>query len=241
MRRYRINNGEEKLWFEPFEIDDIMEGELEKAGLYPSPEHPIMDIERFLEVYLQAVLDQHANLEKDVLGVTTFLIGQQPKVEINYDLTDAIDNCEENVSLLGRWRATLAHEGAHIVLHRPLFQISEIQGDFFSEVNNLRSKEVIIKCFKKNVGFSRGQVDWREYQANKGMAAILMPQRLVKEMAKHKIGPNHNKLLEDYSREAMLLIESISDLFQVSRQAAEIRLKDIGIIIPRGQTQMKTM
>jgi hypothetical protein len=240
MRRYRSANGEEKLWFEPFEIDDIIEGELKKAGFYPSPEHPFVNIERFLEVYLHAVLDQHANLEKDILGVTTFLIGQQPKVEINHDLTDAIDNGEENISVLGRWRATLAHEGAHIVLHRPLFQISENQGNFFSETNNLSSKEVIIKCFKKNVGFSRGQVDWREYQANKGMAAILMPQGLVKKLA-NELVPDHDKLVEDYSREAVSLIESISDLFQVSRQAAEIRLKDVGIIIPRGQTQMKTM
>jgi Zn-dependent peptidase ImmA (M78 family) len=187
------------------------------------------------------VLDQHANLEKDILGVTTFLIGKQPKVEINQDLTDAIDNGEENVSILGRWRATLAHEGAHIVLHRPLFQISENQGNLFSEVNSLSSKEVIIKCFKKNVGFSRGQVDWREYQANKGMAAVLMPQGLVKKLAKYELGPGHDKLVEDYTREAVSLIESISDLFQVSRQAAEIRLKDVGIIIPRGQTQMKAM
>ena len=241
MRRYRSSNGEERFWFEPSEIDDILERELIKAGLYPSPEHSIVDIERFLEVHLHAVLDQHANLEKEVLGVTTFLIGQQPKVEINHDLTDAIDNGEENVSTLGRWRATLAHESAHIVLHRPLFQISEMQGDFFSEVSSLSSKEVMIKCFKKNVGFSRRQVDWREYQANQGMAAILMPQGLVKELAKNKLGMNHDKFLEDHSREAISLLESISDLFQVSRQAAEIRLKDVGIITPRGQAQMKTI
>jgi hypothetical protein len=238
MKRYRSLTGEERFWFDPSEIENIMEDELNKAGLYPMPEHPVIDIERFLEYHLHAVLDQYANLEKDVLGVTSFTAGQHPKIEINSDLTGAID--EENISSLGRWRATLAHEGAHVILHRPLFEVSEIQGDLFREAGTLSSKEVVIKCFKKNVGFSKVRVEWREYQANRGMAALLMPQQLVKEVTRRRLGSVSGKLKEEHSSESTLLIESISQAFEVSRQAAAIRLKDMGTIIPSGQIQMKT-
>lgn len=239
MKQYRGPDGKQRIWFEPSEIECAMEDELNKAGLYPTSEQPIVDIERFLESHLCAKVDQYADLEKDVLGVTSFKAGQNPTVEINKDLTGAVfDQGDDNVSLFGRWRATLAHEGSHIILHRPLFELSMIQGNLFRESEDISSKEVVIKCYKKNVGFSRGQTDWREFQANRGMAALLMPQHLLKEVTGQLLKSYQDKLLEERSKEAFLLITNISEKFQVSRQAAEIRLNELGTLIPKGQGQL---
>ncbi|WP_322354449.1 ImmA/IrrE family metallo-endopeptidase [Dehalococcoides sp.] len=240
MKQYRGPDGKQRIWFESSEIECVMEDELNKAGLYPTSEQPIVDIERFLENHLRAKVDQYADLEKDILGVTSFTAGQNPTVEINKDLTGAVfDQGDDNVSLLGRWRATLAHEGSHIILHRPLFELSTIQGDLFREVENISSKEVVIKCYKKNVGFSRGRTDWREFQANRGMAALLMPQHLLKKITEQLLKSHQGKLLQAGSKEAYLLITTVSEIFQVSRQAAEIRLNDLGTLIPAGQALMK--
>jgi len=241
MKEYRGPDGERRIWFEPSEIEYAIEDELERAKLYPTVERPAVDIEQFLEGYLRAKLDQYANLDQDVLGVTSFAAGQNPKVEINKDLTDAVfDKGDDNVSLLGRWRATLAHEAAHIVLHRPLFELSKTQANFFRPFGGGNSTDVVIRCFKRNVGFSKGRTDWREFQANRGMAALLMPQRLLKEMSRRILPSIAEVLPEEGSKEALQLVVSTIEVFQVSRQAATIRLQQLGTIVPSGQIQMRT-
>lgn len=240
MKRYRGPDGKERLWFEPSEIEYIIENELNKACVYPTYREPIVDIERLLESYLDVKLDQYATLENTVLGITSFRVGQNPVVEINKDLTDAVfDQEDSSVSLLGRWRATLAHEAAHVILHRPLFEVSVIQGNLFDGIMEQSQTELVIKCYKKNVGFAKGQSDWREFQANRGMATILMPQSLLAEVIKKILRSPANALPVEGSHEALLLVESISKVFQVSRQAATIRLLDSGTLIPAGQSQMR--
>ncbi len=241
MKEYRRPDGERRVWFEPSEIECTMEDELSKASLYPTTAQPLVNIEQFLEGHLHAKLDQYANLDEEVLGVTSFVAGQSPRVDINKDLTGAVfDKGDDNTSSLGRWRATLAHEAAHIILHRPLFELSVMQTDLFRQSDRETPKEVVIRCFKRNVGFTRGRTDWREFQANSGMAALLMPQRLLKELAKQTLRSLPERLPEEGSKEAQQLLISISEVFQVSRQAATIRLQVLGTIIPSGQIQMRT-
>ena len=71
MKSYRAADGSERLWFEPEEIEVIMEDELHKAGLFPSADHPTVNVEDLIEVHLKVKLDQHAVLDCDVLGAET--------------------------------------------------------------------------------------------------------------------------------------------------------------------------
>jgi hypothetical protein len=121
MKWYRGPEGDQRLWFEQDEIELVVDDELRKAGLLPTQAAPVTDLERFIVVHLRARLDQYAELEPDVLGLTEFTSGKPPAVSINRDLTgSALDSDDALPRLTGRWCATLAHEGAHILLHRIL-------------------------------------------------------------------------------------------------------------------------
>lgn len=74
MRQYRGPNGEERIWFEPSEIEQMMESELRKAKLMPTLETPAVNLEKFVERHLNAQLDHYAELEPAVLGVTEFFV-----------------------------------------------------------------------------------------------------------------------------------------------------------------------
>ena len=67
---YRHRSGSERLWFTPQDVEILMEAELHRAGLYPTREKPLVDLERFVARHLGVALDQHANLEPEVLGLT---------------------------------------------------------------------------------------------------------------------------------------------------------------------------
>src|SRR5262245_52314045 len=115
---YRARDGSQRFWLDPRDIEVMMEDELRNAGLLPTAQAPVVDLEALIERHLNARLDQYAELETSVLGQTEFFPGQRPHVLINRDLTDgAMDDDESPRGLRGRWRATLAHEASHIVLH----------------------------------------------------------------------------------------------------------------------------
>ena len=103
------------------EIEQMMESELRKARLFPTLEEPVVKLEPFVERHLKASLDQYADLDSSVLGVTEFFEGKPPRISLNRQLTgSALDEDETPPGVLGRWRATLAHEAGHVLLHRSL-------------------------------------------------------------------------------------------------------------------------
>jgi hypothetical protein len=232
---YRRSDGVERLWFTPQDVEAMMEAELKGAALYPTLEKPVVELERFVARHLRVALDQHADLEPHVLGLTEFFPNAAPKIRINRDLTDAIDDDETPLGLRGRWRATLAHEASHVVMHRVLFEVASGQESLF-RIEGTGGGQ-LMRCLKTNVLFRAGGSDWREVQANMGMAALLMPERffvaLVADVLREKAieGP---KLVVG-SSEAAELAAVISNRCAVSRQAAQIRLETTRILSPRGQ------
>lgn len=122
MKEYRSSHGERRLWFEENEIDHIMENEMRKASMFPSSVDPAFDVEAFLENYLKVKLDIYAPLDGDELGATYFARGRRPSVMVSKDLTRRAEADDAAVGIVGRWRATLAHEAAHVILHRNLYE-----------------------------------------------------------------------------------------------------------------------
>lgn len=231
MKRYRSRSGELRLWFQPDEVEAIIERELLAAGLMPSIDAPVTDVERFVEVHLGAGLDQYADLEPSVLGLTEFSTGGAPAVSINRDLTGtALDEDVTAPGLLGRWRATVAHEASHVLLHRELFEVDANQASLFED-DAVRDRPTLMRCLKRDVGYRAGVSDWREVQANLGMAALLMPRptfQLVVVRALASLGADSARKVDESSVLHRRLISRLANELTVSRQAVGIRLRTLG-------------
>jgi hypothetical protein len=230
--------GRDRIWYSIDEIESIMDDEARKAGLTPTTDQPAVNLEAFLERHLDVALDQHATLPIDVLGQTIFEPGLPVRVEINADLTGAIDD-GGRVSDVGRWRATFAHEAAHILLHRVLFEVPLSQGKLFED-EEPATPPTLMRCLKRDVAPGRGASDWREVQANRGMAALLMPRKLFSTIAAEE--RMANKLppfpLVDGSDDGDRLVRRLAARFDVSRQAAQIRLRTLGLLADPSATAL---
>jgi len=111
-----------------------------------------------------------------------------------------------------RRRFTTAHEIGHFVLGHP--------GEMFVD-KTLRQKAIVVR----RDGRSSEGTDRHEIEANRFAAELLMPKRLVekemtKRLSKHE-QPSPEKLVAD-----------LAEQFRVSRQAMEIRLVNLGFLIP---------
>lgn len=227
MKWYRTADGSQRIWYEDEEIERLAEDELRQANLAPTTSEPVTDLERFIEQHLRAALDLYADLPEDVLGMTEFDGDKQPRICINSDLSAAaLDTGNPVPGVLGRWRATLAHEASHVMLHRVLFIDDLAQGQFFEMTEKREAVDSLMRCLKRNVGYGDGPRDWREIQANRGMAALLMPRRLFRRLALAE-----RALISvtsaDFDGE---LASRLSTRCEVSRQATSIRLSTLGII-----------
>lgn len=234
-RWYRGPSGDERLWLEAEDIETMMVDELVRARLFPSAENPAVDIETFIYRHLGARMDQHAELDADVLGQTEFCPGEPPRILVNRDLTGAaIDDDDPDPGILGRWRATLAHEASHVVVHRILFELDEQQGGLFSDSTSAPPQR-LMRCLKRNVLFRGGGSDWREVQANRGMAALLMPQSIFRAVAAQEIGRLglEARHMVVNSPPARRLATELARLLEVSNQAAGIRLETLGMLSGR--------
>jgi hypothetical protein len=218
MRWYRAADGSQQLYLKDATIEDIAESELRAAHLMPATASPVVDIEAFIERHLKAILDAGASLEPTILGLTELRAGEPPRVLINRDLTDAAVEEDGFSGSLGRWRATLAHEASHVLLHRFLFELNTDQTTMFEGPEPESAH--LFRCLKREVNFGARPGDPREVQANKGMAALLMPRTLYGEIARSAVS----------ARTELELIEELARTFQVSRQATRIRLQTLGFL-----------
>lgn len=241
MQWYRGPEGDQRIWYEPDEIERIAEDELRRASLMPSISKPVTDLERFIEGYLNAELDQYAELPDGVLGLTQLQAGRRPAVSINSGLTESAEADVASPGAVGRWRATMAHEATHILLHRYLFDLEMAQlagaradGNTFVELTGL------MRCLHRDImpvsmrdwSQVRRRRDWREIQANRGMAALLMPSRPFKRVAFQQMTNLGLSTVSADTISADTLTAAIAEIFNVSKQAAMIRLESLQVISP---------
>lgn len=238
MEWYCGPEGDQRIWYESAEIETIAEDELRRAGLMPAPDDPVTDLERFIEGHLKAQLDQYAQLPEGVLGLTQFDSRRGPAVSISSTLTEAAEEDPPRPGRLGRWRATLAHEATHILLHRYLFDPVMAPLSSRQPSGSPAERGAVMRCLHRDVApvttqdwrRIRQRRDWREIQANRGMAALLMPGRTFKDLAFEqmtKLSPGDPSSDPAYGE---TLAAALADSFQVSKQAALIRLGTLQIV-----------
>lgn len=224
MREYTTADGKRALWYDEDEIEQIMEDELRRAGLLPTRDNSVVDLEDLLERHLKVTFDQYAALPAEVLGLTEFDPRRAPTVRINKVLTGtAMDSDWCPPGIEGRWRATVAHEAAHVILHRILFDAALNQGSLFPAEQLEVTSPKLQRCLKRDLSHRGANADWREVQANRGMAALLMPKKHFAKAARGvRVGST--------PQEIDAACRTLARQFGVSRQATAIRLKALGFI-----------
>ena len=139
-----------------------------------------------------------------VEGVTEFQKGKKPKISIDKRLS-------ENEAFINRLRSTMAHELFHARFHLILWELYWL------------GKTKRVNCHKSHI-IMAGKTDWYEWQAAYGSGAILMPRSALIGLV------GAGSLVPEVSSEGQALITLVSSNFQVSRDAARVRL-----------TQLKTL
>jgi Zn-dependent peptidase ImmA (M78 family) len=163
-------------------------------------------------------LDQFADLSKygtAVEGVTEFRRSSKPKVLIS----NTVHRYEN------RLRTTLTHEYGHVILHGDLFATEDRKLNIGP--NQLPTA---IYC-KRDTMISARKVDWMEWQAGFASGAALMPKSYVYSA----IAPIRDRMgvygqVEPSGEAGTAIINAVIERFQVSREAATVRLKILGFL-----------
>jgi Zn-dependent peptidase ImmA (M78 family) len=145
---------------------------------------------------------------------------QKVRLEASADIFGAIVRRGKKVSIAvnpsqhpNRQRFTLAHELGHYFCHNA-DDMEYVDGDF--------------RISWRNNASSAG-VDWKEIEANRFAAELLMPERLLrKDVDKHSV----------INRDVVQLLAS---LYGVSRLAMQFRLINLGLLPPEADPSDDSM
>jgi len=159
-------------------------------------------------------LDLFADLSREganVQGVTEFFTDCKPQVRIARELSKQAWRSH-------RLRTTLAHEYGHVRLHAPLWaQTGAPSGPH--------------KCLRQTLLPVSTTTDWMEWQAGYVSGALLMPRSRVKLLVEAFLKDAGVKLpLGLESEEASELKQRMSVAFDVSHEAAAVRLLKLGLL-----------
>ncbi|PZR10407.1 MAG: hypothetical protein DI532_18290 [Azospirillum brasilense] len=190
---------------------------------YGEVRYPLQTDDLTVLVEQYSSLDQYADLSAegdDVEGMTCFLPGEMPQVMISERLAN--EPRREN-----RLRTTLAHEFGHAFYHRAVFdQLFAAQPHLF------RSSPADTRTVcKRATMVETKEVDWLEWQAGYVSGAILMPASVVRRAI--------SDLLSGYGIHGAALTGTapaeeaerhVMAGFQVSADAARVRLRKLGLV-----------
>lgn len=192
------------------------------------------DIEGFLERYLELTLDFKYLSHKGLyLGETVFnatdrlIIYVPDRQEADYihaePGTVIIDESLLAPNQEHRYRFTLAHECGHWIFHRAYYGYDPYQLSLFEiDTPYVKCREVnhnYLNCHHEKWDASK----WIEWQADSFAAGILMPVSSVRQQF-------HSTISATSYSEIDQAMKSVSSIYNVSEQAAYLRLRNLGII-----------
>lgn len=195
-----------------------------------------VDIEAFSELYMGFKQDfQYLSHSGFIMGMmvyddTDFIPVYNPQNnEAEYVHADKdtviIDSMLLEKHQEHRYRFTLGHEAGHGGLHSSLLKNKEnnsVSGS--NEHNWLQCTNKTVQAGKAVAG-EKSSIDWMEWQANSLTSAVLMPRLSIGNALKKF----DTFKLCDFEF-AYCAVSYISQLFNVSEQAALIRLQKLGYI-----------
>ena len=234
----------ERPHFEPSELDSICDRVLlEHVERRDAKiEYPISTdfLLTLIEVHASD-LDLYADLSAegtDVEGVTVFVRGKRPSVRISATLAG---DARREVRL----RTTLAHEFGHVHLHDALFQSHADTPDLFGDKHvgsrqqsaRPSNHQDIARCKRATI-VGAPNSDWMEWQAGYVCGALLMPRRQLRDLV-HAGMRSAGQLaeLEIGSALGQTLVHDIVARFFVSAEAAQVRLRVLGLAVEKRVTR----
>lgn len=208
----------QRLWFEEHEFDSMMDEVRVKAGQNILTAGTGVNVEAMFEQLFKVVPD-YVDLPDGILGKTVFHRDGRYEVFISRDLSDQADTDD---SARRRLRSTLAHECAHIVEHGHLHLVDSVTLPLFGAAEPPPPR---VLCRKESAG------EWWEYQANRGMASLLLPKRPVNEFVRVLLSKNGWSSIQDAlgARATERIVRDLMNEFDVSMQLATYRLRELGI------------
>lgn len=223
-----------RLYFDESEFEAMMAEVLFKAGPEAFRDGHGVDVDLVLfKVY--GIEADYVDLPDGVLGRTLFRKDGSAQIEVSRGLADA---AETDQLARRRFRTTLAHEAGHVTCHRQLFISDTDTLSLFGDAPAEPEKPAIL-CRNTSIAATGYQGEWWEFQANRCMASLLLPKRLLV--------PSVTGLLEvfgvsDFAKAQQKgmdeeLIRSLSNTFDVSWQAVLFRLQDLGFVPTTGEVQ----
>lgn len=167
-------------------------------------------------------LDLYADLSgygPDVEGLTEFFPGRKPSVKISSELAE--DERREN-----RLRTTLTHEYGHVHFHAYLWELEPPRRGLFKDKPN-GNRQI---CKRDNI-LDAAQSDWMEWQAGYVCGALLMPLTPVRRLVgAYQESHGLYGVIGLNDSHGQNLIEAVQSGFQVSADAARVRLTKLGIL-----------
>lgn len=212
----------------------------------------------FVESYLEANVDYqdiyYPENEPAIAGATVFnddrvlVFDREEKriksIEVAAN-TVLIDNSTMDDGKEGFAAFTVLHEGGHLCLHPAVYRRLGGQISFFDDH---KDGDYVVCCRRSSLegnGTRRAklttQLDFREHQANVFAASIAMPRQTFVPAAQdmiRKCGFKNGVFVMpeimdwDYNLGISAIEESLSELFGVSKAAANVQMKRLGLLVP---------
>ncbi len=226
------------IWFESHEFDLIMDESRQRADVPHFTAGRGVDVEAVLERAHNIVPD-YIPLPEGILGKTHFHGDGRCEVFISRELSEA---AEHDDVARRRFRSTLAHECAHVVMHTQLYLVDTATQSLFGDPPPDEPK---IMCrgdslwrFRDSGSGYDGK--WWEYQANRGMASLLLPKRETLDAVRSLLDDRGFTSLLDAAGDRMLetIVREIMRMFDVSMQVVNHRLQELGAL-PNSLDQMR--
>jgi hypothetical protein len=230
MHRYHIPESilPVRFHFSRQDIEKIARDELRQVDCLPKSPAAI-PLERYLSRRHHIEPRQTDRLPPGVLGAADLADPAQPVIWIRQEVFDGPAN---------RYRSTLAHEIAHLVLHTSLYidpefsdTVARCNGGGKSLARGFQCGNEQIQDAPHRPTSNAHPLFHLEFQANLGMVAFLTPTPLVKacvaEWTREEIlrgGQRVLRLEESHRQEA---IARVAETFEVSRELAGYRLGDL--------------
>jgi Zn-dependent peptidase ImmA (M78 family) len=167
-------------------------------------------------------LDIYADLTgegPEVEGVTYFGITDKPVVKIARHLA-------EEAHAAHRFRTTATHELGHVKFHTFLWMTEGRPTSLFADTDAPRPTADTSPRCKRDSMQPMATVDWMEWQAGYACGAFLMPITHLRRVVADARGATTRGLPAPNveSDEGRRLITAVADAFDVSQQAARVRL-----------------
>lgn len=222
-----------RVWFDDTEIEAVMDEVRLRAGDAVFVDGQGVDVDKVLmEVY--RVSPDFVDLGEGTLGRTEFGPDGSVRVAVSRGLAA---EAESSVIAQRRLRSTLGHECAHIALHQHL-HVLEAGGSLFPE---LEREVPRFLCRSAAIEGKPAATDWWEVQANRGMAALLLPRSLVAPRVRDALTSSGfpDMVAAAAAQHVREIIGEVQAMFDVSLQMLVYRLQDVGFM-PKdvGQRQL---